>query len=111
MLRTEEKLQLHIKVMPDGRIESEMEPPHAYPAAHLNPEHSYPAHEETRQILALSGARYMTPYPIPSTCRNPKIKKPDNPTHAADFLAAGIIGVFAAAIIREWLKDDEEEDR
>ncbi len=37
--------------MPDGNIESEMEPPPAYPAAHLNQEHSYPAHQETEKVL------------------------------------------------------------
>ena len=72
VLRMEDKLQLHIKVMPNGNIESEMEPPPDYPMAHLNPEHSYSAHKETEQILRSSGIRCDVLTSIPDTCVNPK---------------------------------------
>ena len=75
--------------MPDGNIESEMEPPPAYPAAHLNQEHSYPAHQETEKILREAKIEYDIINPIPNTCLDRKIKKPDNPTHAAGFAIGG----------------------
>ena len=56
ILRVADDLQLHIKVMPDGMIEGEMEPPPAYPGAHLNPEHSYSAHKEIKEILTTQTA-------------------------------------------------------
>ncbi|MBA4718154.1 MAG: hypothetical protein HRO68_03260 [Nitrosopumilus sp.] len=84
VLRVEDKLQHHIKVMPNGNIESEMELPPAYPAAHLNQEHSYPAHQETEEVLRVAEIEYEIINPIPNTCLNRKIKKPDNPTHAVD---------------------------
>ena len=53
VLRVSEYLQLHIKVMPDGTIEGEMEPPLAYPFAHINPEHCYSAHKEIGELFDL----------------------------------------------------------
>ncbi len=108
VLRVSDKLQHHIKVMPDGNIESEMEPPPAYPAAHINQEHSYSAHKETRQVLRLARVDYDVISPIPDTCKNRKIKKPDSPTHAAEFVVAGIIGITAGYILKKLLEDDEE---
>ena len=110
VLRVEDDLQFHIKVMPDGNIESEMEPPPAYPAAHLNPEHSYSAHKETRQVLRLSRIRYDVITPIPDTCIHPKIKKPNKPTHAAGFALAGILGIAGIFILKKLLEDDENGD-
>ena len=92
-VRVEDQLQHHIKVMPDGNIESEMEPPPAYPAAHLNSKHSYSAHQETEQVLRLARIGYDILTSIPSTCINPKIVKPNKPTHAAGFVAGGILGI------------------
>ena len=43
--------QLHVKVMPGGRIEAEIEPPPEYPFAHLNQAHSYSAHAEVVALL------------------------------------------------------------
>ena len=110
VLRVEDELQLHIKVMPDGNIESEMEPPPAYPAAHLNPEHSYSAHKETRQVLRLSRVGYDVTTPIPNTCIHRKIKKPNKPTHAAGFALMGILGIAGAVILKKLLEDDEHDD-
>lgn len=109
VLRVKDKLQLHVKVMPDGGIESEMEPPPAYPAAHLNPEHSYSAHQETEQVLRLSRIRYGVIPEIPHTCIYRKIKKPYKPTHAAGFALAGI-GVALAVILAKVLEGDDNDD-
>ena len=108
VLRVEDQLQHHIKVMPDGNIESEMEPPPAYPAAHLNSKHSYSAHQETEQVLRLARIGYDILTSIPSTCINPKIVKPNKPTHAAGFVAGGILGIVGYAIIKKLLDDDDE---
>ena len=110
VLRVEDKLQIHIKVMPDGGIESEMEPPPAYPAAHLNQKHSYSAHKETRQILRLSRVGYDVTTPIPDTCLHRIIKKPNNPTHAAGFVLMGLLGIAGAAILKKLLEDDERDN-
>ena len=76
VLRMGDKLQLHIKVMPDGEIEGEMEPPPAYPGAHLNQEHSYSAHKEIEEILSKhTNVTYYVERQIPSTCKKPIIKK------------------------------------
>ena len=108
VLRVEDKLQLHVKVMPDGSIESEMEPPPAYPAAHLNQEHSYSAHQETEQVLRLSRIGYGIIPEIPHTCIHRKIKKPYKPTHASGFALAGLAGVVIAAILLKLLADDDD---
>ena len=110
VLRVKDQLQFHIKVMPDGNIESEMEPPPAYPAAHLNPEHSYSAHKETKQVLRLSRIGYSVVSPIPDSCIHRKIKKPNKPTHAADFALAAILGVAGGVILKKLLEDDERDN-
>lgn len=109
-LRVEEDLQLHIKIMRDGSIESEMEPPPAYPMAHLNQKHSYSAHKETEQFLRLSRVSYRTARMVPDTCRRPKIIKPNKPTHAAEFALAGVLSVAVAIALAKLLKDDKSDD-
>ena len=109
-LRVEEALQFHIKVMRDGRIESEMEPPPAYPVEHTQQKYSYSAHKETEQILRLSRVGYRIARMVPDTCRRPKIKKPSNPTHAKDLVIAGVVGAVAAIALVELLKDDKSDD-
>lgn len=111
ILRVEDKLQLHIKVMPDGSIEGEMEPPPAYPGAHLNPVHSYSAHKEIHEVLTqfVNVPSYVQ-RDVPSTCKNPIIKKPDNPTHAKTIAAVGLAGVGIAALLHYLSKDDEEDE-
>ena len=99
VLRVEDQLQHHVKVMPDGNVESEMEPPPAYPAAHLNPKHIYSAHQETEQVLRLARIRYDVMTPISSTCINPKIIKPNKPTRATGFVAGGILGIVVYTIL------------
>ena len=80
--RLAEVLQLHFKVMPNGLIESEFEPPPEYPGAHLNQKHSYPPHVGLPFLLNNIGLKYTTCAPIPDTCNLPKIIKPDRPLSA-----------------------------
>jgi len=111
ILRVEDELQLHIKVMPNGMIEGEMEPPPAYPGAHLNPEHSYSAHKEINKVLTeYTDVPLYVERNIPSTCKNPIIKKPDNPTHAKTIAAIGILGVIGAAALHYLNKKDDDEE-
>lgn len=77
--RLAELLQLHFKVMPNGQIESEFEPPPEYPGAHLNQKHSYPPHEILPLLLNTIGLKYTMSTPIPDTCNLPKSIKPDRP--------------------------------
>jgi len=109
VLRLKDKLQLHIKVLPNGQIEGEMEPPPAYPGAHLNPEHSYSAHKEIEEILSqhITISSFVIRN-IPTTCTNPIIKKPKNPTHAKEFAVAGLVGTGLAALAYYLSKKDED---
>ena len=108
--RLEDILQIHFKVMPDGDIEGEMEPPTAYPAAHLNQKHSYSAHQKIAEILREINIPSWVRNDIPITCIQPIVDKPKNPTHAAVFaaglLALGVIGKLAY----DHLKKNEDEE-
>ena len=111
ILRVADDLQLHIKVMRNGMIEGEMEPPPAYPGAHLNPEHSYSAHREIEETLSTkTTVTYYVERNIPETCLNPVIKKPDNPTHAKTIAVIGIAGVGLAALLHYLSKEDEDDN-
>ena len=73
--------QLHVKVMPDGPVEAEIEPPPEYPFAHINRKHSYSAHRQVGRILRGCGIRFRTTRTVPRTCLRPIIDRPDNPSH------------------------------
>lgn len=110
VLRVKDKLQLHLKVMPSGVIEAEMEPPPAYPAAHLNQEHSYSAHYELQQLFAEYLSVWYNIKPnVPQTCLNRIIKEPDDPTHAAGFAALGGLAILGGLLVRYLLKDDDKD--
>ncbi|MFQ5787102.1 MAG: hypothetical protein ACE5H1_03900 [Thermodesulfobacteriota bacterium] len=108
--RVEEVLQIHFKVMPDGLIEGEMEPPTAYPGAHTNPEHSYSAHGQIAQILQQINIPYYLVGHVPETCLRPIIKKPNKPTHAWVWAALLAIGIIGAAALYKASKDEKDED-
>ena len=107
--RVEEVLQIHFKVMPDGLIEGEMEPPTAYPGAHINPEHSYSAHSEIAKFLQKINISYYLVGAIPETCLRPIIKKPDKPMHAGVWAVLLGLGIIVAAALHEETKDEDEE--
>ena len=103
--------QLHVKVMPDGLIEAEIEPPPEYPLAHINQKHSYSAHGQVARILRECGIGFQTVRAVPRTCLHPRprdgscdrsvIDRPDNPSHWTA-LALGM-GVAIGAGIGAWL--------
>jgi hypothetical protein len=98
--RINEYEQIHIKSMPDGIIEAEIEPPPDYPGAHLNPEHSYSAHNELGIVLSQAGIQYGRRVKTPLTCIQRVIKKPVKPTHVVTIvvgvvLVIAFVGIFA----------------
>lgn len=101
-------LQIHLKIMNDGNIEGELEPPPEFPGAHLNQTHSYSAHKEIKAILQDIGISYQLNTSIPETCKSPRIIRPDNPMHAATMVGLGILGVLGALLIRESLRESED---
>ena len=79
--RLTEREQIHVKVMRNGLIESEMEPPPEYPIEHLSPKHSYSAHWQLLRTLRSVGARFRLARDVPPTCAKPKIVRPERYTH------------------------------
>ena len=100
-----EILQIHFKVMPDGIIESELEPPPEYPGAHINQIHSYPAHEGIPVLLDHLGIRYTVIQPIPDTCHLPTMIDPDKPLKWWHFLIIGLAAVGIGYLIIRVLKN------
>ncbi len=80
--------QIHIKVMPSGQIEAEIEPSHDYPLAHLNQKHSYSAHNQLTELLHQFGIPYIRSWSIPLSCIRPIIIKPFKPTPAKVIVGA-----------------------
>lgn len=97
--RFKELLQIHWKIMPNGIIESEMEPPPEYTGAHLNQIHSFPPHEDVKLLLNEMKLSYDIIYPIPKTCVTPIIVEPDKPLKWWEILVLGLAGAAAAFII------------
>lgn len=87
--------QLHIKVMSDGWIEAEIEPPPEYPLAHINQKHSYSAHHAVIDMLGKCGIRFRTVHDVPPTCLDPIVDRPSKPTHWKVLLGASVAGVAA----------------
>ena len=110
VLRVKNQLQLHIKVMKNGMIEGEMEPPPAYPGAHLNQKYCYSAHKEIKKILQHINFQYSIISDIPSTCINPIIKKPRNPIHAKT-IAGSVLAVFGLTIVLDQLLKDSKNNK
>ena len=97
--RIADLLQIHFKVMQDGLIESELEPPPEYPGAHLNQKHSYPSHEILPALLNRIGIGYTMRPPIPDTCTQPKINKPDRPLSTWEMAAIGLVALGAGYLM------------
>lgn len=106
--RLTELTQIHFKVMSNGIIESELEPPPEYPGAHINPIHSYPSHKEISILLEHIKIKYTIIPPIPETCRFPTIIAPNKPMRWWEMLIVG--GVAAAGIKYLTSEDDPEEE-
>ena len=100
------RLQLHFKVMPDGRIESELEPPPEYPGAHLNQKHSFSPHKELNLLLKKIKIRYRMRTPIPETCNYPEENEPDRPLLWQKILLIGIVPLVTTYIAYKIAKSD-----
>ena len=103
-LRILELLQMHFKVMSNGLIESELEPPPEYPGAHLNQKHSYPSHDGLPTLLKHIGIKYTIIKPIPSTCHLPTIINPDRPLKWWEILLIGLAAVGFAYVLVQLIK-------
>ena len=103
--RLEKVLQIHFKVMPNGLIESEIEPPPEYPGAHLNQKHSYPSHEGLLLLLRKIGLKYTMNKPIPDTCNWPKIIKPDRPLSAWEMALVVVTAIGAGYLMYKIFKE------
>ena len=99
--RLSEREQVHIKVMPDGWIESEIEPPPEYPLAHVNPAHSYSSHDAVRAILHECGMGFRMVAEVPSSCLNPAVVRPHKPTHWKKI--AGVVSVAALVLLGAYI--------
>ena len=96
-----EQEQVHIKVMPDGWLESEIEPPPEYPLAHVNPAHSYSSHDAVRGILHECGMEFRMVADVPRSCLNPTVVRPYRPTHWKKI--AGVASVAAFALLGAYI--------
>ncbi len=90
--------------MPNGIIESELEPPPEYPGAHTNQIHSYPSHDGLPVLLEQIGIEYSVITPIPDTCSLPKIIKPDRPLKWWEMILLGIIALGIGYLILQIFK-------
>ena len=99
-----ELLQIHFKVMPDGIIESELEPPPDYPSAHLNQKYSFPSHDGIQAVLSHVEIGYTTIDPIPETCKLSNIIHPDKPLKWWEFMIIGLIAVGLGYVLIQALK-------
>jgi hypothetical protein len=101
--------QMHVRVLPTGQLEAEIEPSHDYPFAHLNPKHSYSAHPELEQILRKMMITYHRKRIIPFSCIRRIIIEPNNPTHVATLALALVFGLVAGVITYYLTKEDKTE--
>ena len=92
----DDKLQFHLKTMPNGRIEAELEPQTKF-VEHLNQEYSSPAHFQVKQVLDMLHIPYQQ-IQVSFHCLSGKIKKPSKTTSVIGAILVGI-GVIAALAI------------
>ena len=88
-------LQFHIKTMPNGKIEAEIEPQTQY-VEHLNQNYSSPAHFQVKQILDT----FRIPYRQISSsvaCLSRKIKRPSKTTSVVGVIVGVAIGITVLA--------------
>jgi len=93
-----EEEQIHIKLMPSGQIEAEIEPSHNFPFAHLNQKHSYSGHNQIQHLLKQFGIPYIRNWSIPLSCLKPIIVKPFKPTHVKTILAVVVVTVIISSL-------------
>ena len=93
----DETLQFHLKTMPNGKIEAEIEPQTKY-VEHLNQNFSSPAHFQVIQILDA----FRIPYRQISSsvaCLSAKIKRPSKTTSVVGAIVGVIVVIGLLALI------------
>ena len=96
----DETLQFHIKTMPDGKIEAEIEPRIKF-IEHLNQKYSSPAHFQVKQVLDALRIPY-TQISHSITCISGKIKRPSKTTSVAAVIVGAIVVVgFLVLLIKK----------
>ena len=109
VLALEGDKQIHVKVMPNGQIEAEVEPIPDFPFAHLNQKHSYSAHKELGEIFK----NYLsTPYKKklipPLTCIRRIIIEPVNPTPIETVVVGGLVALLIGGALYYLTKDENK---
>ena len=96
----DETLQFHLKTMPNGQIEAEIEPQTQF-LEHLDQNYSSPAHSQVKQVLDTLNIPYSQ---IRNSyhCLSAKIKKPKQTTSVVGLIALAALGIFISM-----LSDDE----
>ena len=103
-------IQIHVKIMKDLSIESEIEYQPEYPFAHTNKTHSYSAHKETQEIFNQLGISYFLKQTPPLTCIKRKIIKAVKPSHWTTVIGGlALAGLVIAAVYYATKEDTEEE--
>lgn len=94
-------MQIHVKVMPTGNIEAEIEPSIRY-VEHLNQNYSTPAHYHVKQILDVLRIPYET-ICASRKCLEGRIHKPTKTTSVLAVLIGGlmILGLIAALVSKK----------
>jgi len=90
-------LQFHLKKMPDGKIEAEIEPQTQF-IEHLNQKFSSPAHFQVKQVLDALRIPY-TQISHSFTCLSGKIKRPSTTTSVVGIIVGAIVVVGLIAIL------------
>jgi len=106
--RLDEYTQVHVKLLKNNCIESEMEYPSDYPFAHLNEEHSYSAHYEIKEILDSMIIPYSYQTNPPTSCLRRKIVQALSPAHAGAIVLGVLVGIALAGILSYFMKDEDK---
>ena len=105
--KLDEYMQIHLKIMRDLSIESEIEYQPEFPLAHLNQTHSYSAHKETHEIFNQLGISYILKQIPPLTCIKRKIIKAVKPSHWTTVVGGlALVGLVVAVVYYATKKDE-----
>jgi len=95
----DQTLQFHIKTMPSGKIEAEIEPQTQY-VEHLNQDYSSPAHHYVKQVLDALRIPYRQ-INSSMTCLSGIIKRPSKTTSVVGIILGAILVVGLVAILSD----------